>query len=97
MAYLSYPSPGEVQLRLGPQENAILTAVRRWGWWTRAEVEGRLPGDALVAAVILTADRGGDATIRRILRLSFQLVFPPEGGAGAPAVAPRPGAGRRGA
>ncbi len=84
MAHLSYPSLTEVQLRLGPQEDAILTVVRRWGWWTRATVEGRLPGDTQVSAVILTAARGTDPTIREILHRSFQLVFPAEGGDGAP-------------
>jgi hypothetical protein len=88
MAYLSYPSASEVQLRLGAQEQAILTVVRRWGWWTRAEVEGQVPGEAQVTAVILTAQRGSDQTIRRILRLSFQLVFPTEGGAGIAGAAP---------
>jgi hypothetical protein len=92
MAYLSYPSATEVQLRLGAQEQAILTVVRRWGWWTRAEVEGRVSGEGQVTAVILTADRGSDQTIRTILRRSFQLVFPAEGGAGIVA-APTPEAG----
>ena len=83
MAHLSYPVPAEVQLRLGPREDAILTVVRRWAWWTRAEVEGRLPGDPQVSAVILTAERGVDGTIREILQRSFQIVFPVEGGEGA--------------
>ena len=82
MAHLSYPSATEVQLRLGAQENAILTVVRHWGWWTHAAVEGQLPGDPQVAAVILTAQRGADQTIREILRRSFQIVFPTEGGDG---------------
>ena len=82
MAHLSYPSATEVQLRLGAQEDAILRVVRHWGWWTYADVEGRLPGDPQVAAVILTAHRGADRTIREIMRRSFQIVFPPEGGAG---------------
>ena len=88
MAYLSYPSTSEVQLRLGAQEQAIFTVVRRWGWWTRAEVEGQVPGEGQVTAVILTAGRGSDQTIRRILRRSFQLVFPAEGGAGIVGAAP---------
>jgi len=90
MANLSYPSPAEVQLRLGSQEDAILTVVRRCGWWTRAEVEGRLPGSKEVSGVVLTADRGTDATIREILHRSFQLVFPAEGGDGVESV-PGPG------
>ncbi len=82
MAHLSYPSPTEVQLRLGANEDAILTVVRRWQSWTRADVEGRVPGDAQVAGVTLTAERGTDATIREILYRSFQLEFPLEGGDG---------------
>ena len=82
MAQLTYPSATEVQLRLGMQEDAILTVVRRWGWWTRADVEGRLPGATQVTGVILTATRGQDRTIRTILQRSFQLVFPAEGGTG---------------
>lgn len=82
MAHLSYPSSTEVQLRLDSQEDAILTVVRGWAWWKRAEVEGQLPGDIGVSAVILTAERTADATIREILHRSFQLVFPVEGGEG---------------
>ncbi len=94
MAQLSYPSPTEVQLRLGPQEDAILTVVRHWAWWTRADVDVRLPGAAQVTAVILTAERGADPTIRKILHRSFQLVFPVEGGEGVLATS-RPGGGRQ--
>ena len=82
MAYLSYPSPEEVQLRLDAYENAILTVVRHCRW-TEAEVQGRLPGSSLAATVILTAERARDTTIREILLRSFQLVFPPDGGEGA--------------
>jgi hypothetical protein len=83
MAHLSYPSPLEVQLRLGPREDAILTVVGRWAWWTSAEVEGLLPGSSEVSAVILTAERATEATIREIMHRSFRLVFPPTGGDGA--------------
>ncbi len=83
MAHLSYPTPTEVQLRLGPREDEILTVVRHWAWWTRVDVEGRLPGQAEVTAVILTAERSAEATIREILARSFRLVFPTTGGDGA--------------
>ena len=86
MANLSYPSPEEVQLRLGAQEDAILTVVRHWAWWKRADVEGRLPGDGQVSAVILTAERSTDTLIREILHRSFQLVFPVDGGDGVASV-----------
>ena len=82
MARLTYPVEGELELRLGPKEDAILTVVRKWAWWTRAEVEGRVPGQSEVSAVVLTADRGTDPMIREILRRSFQLVFPVDGGEG---------------
>ncbi len=80
MAVLMYPSPPEIQLKLGPHENEILTVVRKCGWWTRAEFEGQVPGSPEVTAVILTADRAMESTIREILHRSFQLVFPAEGG-----------------
>ncbi len=82
MAHLSYPSGTEVQLRLGTQEGAILDVVRRCSWWTNAEVEGRLPGSATVSGVTLTTTRAMESTLRRILQLSFGLVFPVEGGVG---------------
>ncbi len=82
MAHLSYPSTTEVQLRLGAQEDGILAVVRGCPWWTKAEVEGRLPGSATVSSVTLTTTRGVESTLRRILQMSFGLVFPPEGGAG---------------
>ena len=92
MAYLSYLSSSEVQLRLGPQEDAILTVVRRWGWWKRAEVEGQMPGEPQVTAVILVAERAMDQTIRKILHRSFHIVFPADGGEGTPMVLPMPDA-----
>jgi hypothetical protein len=94
MAELSYPSPTEVQLRLSAQENDILTVVRRWGWWTRADIEGQVPGNSQVTAVILTAARPEDRTIREILHRSFQIVFPAEGGEGV-RVAGEPARGAR--
>lgn len=82
MASLTYPVDGELQLRLGPTEDAILSVVRKWAWWTRAEVEGRVPGERQVVAVVLTADRACDPMLRDILRRSFQLAFPIDGGEG---------------
>ena len=82
MTQLSYPSPTEIQLRLGPHENEILTVVRRCAWWTRAEVEGRVPGSSEVSAGILTAGRTMEPRLREILHPSFQLVFPAGGGEG---------------
>jgi len=88
MAQLSYPSAEEVQLQLGPREDAILGVVRRWAWWLRAEVDGKLPGCSEVTSVTLTAARAQDATIREILDRSFQLVFAADGGEGMVVPAP---------
>jgi hypothetical protein len=82
VAHISYPQVSEVQLRLGPHEDAILAVVRGWSGWTHAEVEGRLPGDSVVSGVILTARRGVDTTIRELLQRGFRLEFPLEGGEG---------------
>ena len=84
MAYLSYPSAAEVQLRLEAQEDAILAVVRGCPWWTKADIEGRLPGSGTVSSVSLTTTRALESTLRRILEMSFGIVFPPEGGAGSP-------------
>lgn len=83
MATLSYPSPAELQLRLEAHEGAILNVVRGCPWWTEAEIEGRTPGNPTVTRVTLTAARANDSTLRRILQLSFGLVFPEDGGVGA--------------
>jgi hypothetical protein len=80
MAQLSYPSTTEVQLRLDAQEDAILAVVRGCPWWTKADVEGRVPGSAIVSAVVLTTTRSMESTLRRILQMSFGMVFPREGG-----------------
>jgi hypothetical protein len=82
MAYLSYPSSMELQLRLDAQEGSILTVIRRCSWWTKAEFEGHVPGSSTVTSVTLSAERCMDSTLRRILQMSFGLVFPKEGGAG---------------
>lgn len=84
MATLSYPSLEELQLRLEAQDGAILDVVRGCPWWTSADLAGRVPGTRTVTRVTLTAPRGNDRTLRRILQLSFGLVFPEDGGVGAP-------------
>lgn len=95
MAHLSYPSMTEVQLRLEAQEDAILAVVRGCPWWTKADFEGRLPGSTTVSSVSLTTTRGVESTLRRILQMSFGLVFPKEGGVGHQVV--REGSGLVGA
>ena len=97
MAHLSYPSVTEVQLRLDAQEDAILSVVRKCPWWTKAEVEGRFPGSTTVSSVSLTTTRAVESTLRRILQMSFGIVFPAEGGVGQQPVreAPRVIGGKR--
>lgn len=82
MATLIYPSSEELQLRLESREGAILDVVRGCPWWTKADIEGRIPGDSTVTGVTLTALREMDSTLRRIMNLSFGLVFPADGGVG---------------
>lgn len=94
MAHLDYPSVMEVQLRLGAHEDAILSVVRHCSWWTKADVEGQVPDSSVVTGITLTTNRSMDSTIRRILQLSFGLVFPADGGVGVqpvrePASTPR--------
>lgn len=82
MATISYPSPVELQLCLEAQEGAILDVVRGCSWWTKADIEGRMPGVTTVTRVTLTTTRSMDSTLRRILNLSFGLIFPEDGGVG---------------
>jgi hypothetical protein len=81
MATLDLSRPDEVRLVLsGAAENAILATVRRWPHWLRAEVD-RDPADtSQIAAVTLVAQRDHEATVREILRRSFGLTFPEDGG-----------------
>lgn len=74
MAYLSYPSPATMQLRLDTQDDAILQVVRGCTWWTNADIAGRRPGSTLVTQVTLTTTRAMDGTLRSILETGFGLV-----------------------
>lgn len=92
MATISYPSPEVLHLLLEAQEGAILDVVRGCPWWTKAEFEGRVPGNSTVTRITLVATREMDSTLRRILDLSFGLVFPADGGVGAKRVRSTAGA-----
>jgi hypothetical protein len=89
MTTLDLSSPDELRLVLsGAAENAILKTLRRWPNWLRAEVE-RDPADTdICVSVTLVASRTQEATIREILRRSFGLIFPPEGGTRALPIPP---------
>lgn len=97
MTSLDLSTPGEVRLTLrGKAEDAILTTLRRWPHWLSAEVE-RDPLDAgQCLAVTLVADRTQEPTLREVLRRSFGLTFPPEGGELAFTPPPTPTAAPRG-
>jgi hypothetical protein len=96
MTTLDMSSPGELRLILrGAQENAILNTLRHWPYWRGVEVE-RDPADRTQClSVTLIADRGQEATIREVLRRSFGMTFPPEGGNRALPVAATPEPARR--
>lgn len=82
MAFLMYPSSTEVQLQLDAQDNAILAVVRGCPWWIKADVEGCLPGSPTASRVTLTTTLAAESTLRRILDMSFGIVFPDTGGVG---------------
>lgn len=97
MTTLDMSMPGELRLTLrGPAEDAILSTLRRWPHWLRAEVERDLVDSSQCLAVTLIADRNQEATLREILRRSFGMIFPPEGGDVTFRPPPAPATQRRG-
>jgi hypothetical protein len=95
MTTLDMSVPGEVRLILrGAAENVILTTLRRWPHWLRAEVEHAPDEPTRCVAVTLVTERQQEATIREILQRSFGLKFPAEGGS-LPLTLPSPPATRR--
>lgn len=97
MTTLDMSSPDELRLVLsGPAEQVILATLRRWPYWLRAEVE-RDPADTgQCLSVTLVTGRGQEATLREILRRSFGLTFPAEGGSRDLALPAAPVPRRRG-
>jgi len=97
MTTLDLSIPGELRLTLrGAEENVILTTLRRWPNWLRAEVERDPMDPTQCMAVTLVADRYQETTIREILQRSFGMRFPTEGGDQTIKVDPRPAPVRRG-
>ncbi|NNJ11376.1 hypothetical protein EKD04_013630 [Chloroflexales bacterium ZM16-3] len=97
MTTLDLSIPGELRLTLrGAAEDTILTTLRRWPHWLRADVEHDPVNAAQCLSVTLITDRDQEATLREILRRSFGMTFPPEGGDFTMPPAPPPKPQRRG-
>lgn len=91
MATLDLRMPDELRLILrGAAENAILNTLRAWPYWIRADLE-RDPADtSQCLSITLITGRNQETTIREVLRRSFGMTFPPEGGDCALKVVPTP-------
>jgi hypothetical protein len=89
VAILSAHDSDTLSLTLrGADEDRILTTIRRWPHWSTVAVE-RDPADrAQCLSVTLTTNRVYETTLREILRRSFGLNFPPDGGESVAAPAP---------
>jgi hypothetical protein len=81
MTTLSVSPAGELCLTLrGAAENRILTTLRHWPYWRRADIE-RDPNDPQrCLSVTLVTDQIYEPMVRDILQRSFGLKFPSEGG-----------------
>lgn len=97
MTTLDLRMPGELRLVLrGATENAILNTLRSWSYWIRVELEPD-PADATqYLSVTLITGRNQETTIRDVLRRSFGMTFPPEGGDCVLKAVAAPAPGRRG-
>lgn len=81
MTTLDMSVPDQLRLTLrGDAENRILTTVRHLPYWREVAIE-RDPDDMQrTLSVTLIADRTHEPTVREILKRSFRLTFPPDGG-----------------
>lgn len=90
-------SPGELRLILrGAAENVILNTLRHWPYWQSVEVEHDPLDHARHLSVTLITGKNHEVVLREILRRSFGMIFPPEGGDRALVVEPKPEPVRRG-
>jgi hypothetical protein len=81
MTTLSTNAAGELSLTLrGEAENRILMTLRRWPHWQRVALDPDPTDSKRYIAVTLVADAMHEATIREILKRSFNLTFPAVGG-----------------
>lgn len=81
MTTLSKNAAGEVCLVLrGEAENRILTTLRHWPYWVRVDVERDPDDSARCLSVSLFADELHEPIVRDILKRSFGMTFPEDGG-----------------
>ncbi|MFP4436363.1 MAG: hypothetical protein ACLFVO_03885 [Chloroflexaceae bacterium] len=81
MTTLSTSVSGEIRLTLrGEAENRILTTLRRWPHWQRADVERDPHDPTRCLSVTLVADQSYESTVRDILKRGFGMTFPDHGG-----------------
>jgi hypothetical protein len=98
MTTLYTSGSGELCLMLrGQDENRILTTLRRWPYWSRADVERDPENAEHCLSVTLITDQAYESTLREILKRSFGMTFPEIGGSSdlAPEPLPRPSRRRR--
>jgi len=95
MSSLYLNPAGELCLTLrGAAENRILATVRRWPHWQRVDIERDPLNMADCSAITLITDPIFESTVRDILKRSFGMTFPTEGGVSALPPEP-PSVGRR--
>jgi hypothetical protein len=81
MATLFINEIGELCVTLrGAREDRVLTTLRGWPYWVRADIERDAENPASCITVTLITNRDHESTIREILKRSFGLIFPAEGG-----------------
>lgn len=96
MTTLSISEADELCLTLrGNEEDRILTTVRRWPHWQRADIERDPVNSSRCLSVTLVTDRMYESTVREILKRSFGLTFPTAGGSSEMVPEPATRSGRR--
>ncbi|MBC8076711.1 MAG: hypothetical protein H7Y32_11605 [Chloroflexales bacterium] len=96
MTTLDTSVAGELHLTLrGAAENRILATLRRWPHWRLGNLERDPANVQQYQSITLITDQAHEATVREILKRSFGLTFPPEGGSSELAIEEPTAPGRR--